>query len=213
MKNMENLVWFIGDLVSGIIRDIPLLLFLLVALFILISKYLHKRKIKKLKYEWGWVMKKTTVSAARQRYVSWDEDSSWYYLYRIESKDEIWNVYKSDEFKKAEHGWRTVEEMKKKYDGVIYDLADKDNSIRQVNDNIHRLEMELQDNPWFFKKIWLKKDIEAMKKYIDIANEWPITPYLIINWHKISVWDSIDVFVNPDKPSEYYVDLDFTKQN
>jgi hypothetical protein len=73
--------------------------------------------------------------------------------------------------------------------------------------------MELQDNPWFFKKMWLKKDIDAMKKYIDIANEWPITPYLVVNWHKISVWDSIDVFVNPDKPSEYYVDLDFIKQN
>jgi cell fate (sporulation/competence/biofilm development) regulator YmcA (YheA/YmcA/DUF963 family) len=37
--------------------------------------------------------------------------------------------------------------MKKKYDGVTYDLADKDNAIKQVNDNIHRLEMELQDNP------------------------------------------------------------------
>jgi hypothetical protein len=73
--------------------------------------------------------------------------------------------------------------------------------------------MELQNNPWFFKKIWLNQDIKIMKKYIDIANEWPITPYLVINWHKISVWDSIDVFVNPDKPSEYYVDLDFTKDN
>jgi len=212
MKNMEKLVWFIGDLVSRIIRDIPLLLFLLIALFILIFKYLHKRKIKKLKYEWGWVMKKTTVSAVRQRYVSWDEDSSWYYLYRLESKDETWNIYKSDEFENVENGWRTVEEMKKKYDGVVYDLLDKDNVIKQLNDNLNRLEMELQNNPWFFKKIWLKKDIKAMKNYIDIANEWPITPYLVINWHKISVWDSIDVFVNPEKPSEYYVDLDFTKE-
>jgi hypothetical protein len=73
--------------------------------------------------------------------------------------------------------------------------------------------MELQNNPWFFKKIWLNQDIKIMKKYIDIANEWPITPYLVINWHKISVWDSVDVFVNPEKSSEYYVDLDFTKQN
>ncbi len=178
-----------------------------------VINFLYERKKKKLKYEWTWILKKTKVSVVGERYVSWDEDSSWYYLYRLEAKDENWNVYKSDEFKNAEHGWRTVEEMKKKYDGVIYDLADKDNAIRQVHDNIHRLEMELQDNPWFFKKMWLKKDIDAMKKYIDIANEWPITPYLVVNWHKISVWDSIDVFVNPDKPSEYYVDLDFIKQN
>jgi hypothetical protein len=37
--------------------------------------------------------------------------------------------------------------MKKNYDGVIYDLADKDNVIKQINDNINRLEMELQNNP------------------------------------------------------------------
>jgi cell fate (sporulation/competence/biofilm development) regulator YmcA (YheA/YmcA/DUF963 family) len=40
-----------------------------------------------------------------------------------------------------------VEEMKIKYDGVIYDLSDKDNAIKQVNDNLNRLEMELQNNP------------------------------------------------------------------
>ena len=51
-----------------------------------------------------------------------------------------------------------------------------------------------------------------MKNYLDMANEWPITPYLVCNGHKISVWDSIDVFVNPDKPSQYYFDLDFTKE-
>lgn len=174
---------------------------------------MRKRKIKKLKYEWGWVMKKTTVSAVRERYIRWDEDSSWYYLYRLEAKDETGNVYKSETFKDADYGWRTVEEMKKKYDGIIYDLADKDNVIRQINDNIQHLEMELSNDPWFFKKMWLKNDIEAMKKYIDIANEWPITPYLICNGYKVSVWDSVDVFVNPDKPSQYYFDLEFTKQN
>ncbi len=178
-----------------------------------VINFLYERKKKKLKYEWTWILKKTKVSVVGERYVSWDEDSSWYYLSRLELKDETWNIYKSECFKDIEHGWRTEEEMKKKYDGIIYDLADKDNAIKQLNDNLYRLEMELQDNPWFFKKMWLKKDIKAMKKYIDIANEWPITPYLVLNWHKISVWDSIDVFVNPDKPSEYYVDLDFTKDN
>ena len=102
--------------------------------------------------------------------------------------------------------------MKVKYDGVTYDLSDKDNAIKQLNDNLHRLEMELQNDPWFFKKRELKKDIEAMKKYIDISNEWPINPYLICNCHKVSVWDSVDVFVDPENPNLYYFDLDFTKE-
>jgi len=182
-------------------------------LIIFLKNYLHKRKAKKLKYEWTWIVKKTKVFAVKENYVSWDEDSSWYYVYRLESKDETWNIYRSEDFKNAEHGWRTAEEMKKKYDGVVYDLADKDNAIRQVNDNIQRLEMELSNDPWFFKKMWLKKDIEAMKKYIEIVDEWPINPYLVCNGYKVSVWDSIDVFIDPENPSLYYFDLDFTKQN
>ena len=190
-----------------------LLIFWVVLIFTVVPKYLRKRKIKKLKYEWGWVMKKAIVSAVGERYVSWDEDSSWYYLYRLESKDDNWNVYKSDEFKDAEHWWRTLEEMVKKYDGEVYDLWNKDVAIRQINNNIQRLEMELSNDPWFFKKRELKKDIEAMKNYIDIANEWPVDPYLVVNWHKISVWDPIDVYIDPENPNLYYFDLDFTKQN
>ena len=184
---------------------------LLIFIYIFVWDYLRKRKAKKLKYEWNWVLKRLKVSSVKESYVSWDEDSSWYYLYRLEVKDETWNVYKSEYFKDAEHGWRTVEEMKVKYDGVTYDLSDKDNAIKQLNDNLNRLEMELSNDPWLFKKIWLKQDINAMKKYIEIAKEWPINPYLVCNGHKISVWDPIDVFVNPDKPEEYYFDLDFTK--
>lgn len=158
-------------------------------------------------------MKKTKVMAIWKRYAKWDSRYSPFYVYRLESVDENGNIYKSKEFEYVNHWWRSLEEMVKKYDGVIYDLWNKEVAIKQIEDNIQHLQTALESNPWFFKKMWLKRDIKAMKKYIDIANEWPITPYLIINWHKISVWDSIDVFVNPDKPSEYYVDLDFTKQN
>lgn len=188
-------------------------LIILIFIWAWVSSYLRRRKAKKLKYEWTWIVKKTKVSDVGERYVSWDEDSSWYYLYRLESKDDNWNVYKSDEFKDAEHWWRTLEEMVKKYDGEVYDLWNKDVAIRQINNNIQRLEMELSNDPWFFKKRELKKDIEAMKNYIDIANEWPVDPYLVVNWHKISVWDPIDVYIDPENPNLYYFDLDFTKQN
>lgn len=176
-----------------------------------IPKYLHKRKIKKFKYEWWWILKKVIVSAAKERYEDWS-DNSWYYVYRLEAKDEDWNFYRSEDLYKAKHGWRTIEEMKKKYDWVIYDLSDKDNVIKQISDNIDRLEMELQNNPWFFRKMSLKHDLKSMKNYLDIANEWPITPYLVCNGHKISVWDSVDVYVSPNNPNNYYFDLEFTEE-
>ena len=158
-------------------------------------------------------MKKTTVSAVREKYVSWDEGSSWYYLYRLEAKDDAGNVYRSEDFKNAEHWWRTLEEMVKKYDWVVYDLWNKDVVIKQLNDNLNRLEMELSNDPRFFKRKEIERDIESLKKYIDIAKEWPVDPYLMCNWHKITVWDSIDVFIDPENPELYYFDLDFTKQN
>ena len=192
----------------------PLLFFLLfvwIFAFILIKQYIHKSKAKKLKYEWTWVIKKTKVSAVKEKYIP-EKSSWWYYLYWLESKDESWNTYKSESFKDAEHGWRTPEEMKVIYDGVIYDLWNKE-VISQLNDTIKWLEIELSNNSWFFRNRELKKDIESMKHYIEIANEWPITPYLFCNWHKISVWDTVDVFVDPENPKLYYFDLDFTKEN
>ena len=192
---------------------LPTLLICGVFIFIYVRKYLRKRKAKKLKYEWNWIVKRLKILSVKESYFSWDEDSSWCYLYRLETKDETWNVYKSEYFKNAEHGWRTVEEMKVKYDGVTYDLSDKDNAIKQLNDNLNRLEMELSNDPWLFKKIWLKQDINAMKEYIEIAKEWPINPYLVCNGHKVSVWDPIDVYIDPENPNLYYFDLDFTKQN
>lgn len=190
-----------------------ILLFWGIIIFLYLRKYLHDNKLRRLKYEWIWVMKKTKVMAIWKRYAKWDSRYSPFYVYRLESVDENGNIYKSKEFEYVNHWWRSLEEMVKKYDGVIYDLWNKEVAIKQIEDNIQHLQTALESNPWFFKKMWLKKDIKAMKNYIDIANEWPINPYLVCNGHKVSVWDSIDVFVDPENPSLYYFDLDFTKQN
>ena len=190
-----------------------ILLFWGIIIFLYLRKYLHDNKLRRLKYEWIWVMKKTKVMAIWKRYAKWDSRYSPFYVYRLESVDENGNIYKSKEFEYVNHWWRSLEEMVKKYDGVIYDLWNKEVAIKQIEDNIQHLQTALESNPWFFKKMWLKKDIKAMKNYIDIANEWPINPYLVCNGHKVSVWDSIDVFVDPENPSLYYFDLDFTKQS
>lgn len=189
-----------------------ILLFWGIIIFLYLRKYLHDNKLRRLKYEWIWVMKKTKVMAIWKRYAKWDSRYSPFYVYRLESVDENGNIYKSKEFEYVNHWWRSLEEMVKKYDGVIYDLWNKEVAIKQIEDNIQHLQTALESNPWFFKKMWLKRDIKAMKKYIEIANEWPIAPYLVCNGHKVSVWDTVDVFVDPENPNLYYFDLDFTKE-
>lgn len=196
------MIYFYGILLTPI----------LVIVVMEVIRCFRKCKLKNLKYGWTWIVKKTKVFAVRKKQIGWDDDS-WDYVYRLESKDDAWNLYSSDNFKNIEHGWYTLEEMVKNFDGVVYNLWDKDKAIKQIMDNLVHLETKLQGNKWFFKKLWLIHRIKVMQKYIEIANEWPKTPYLVRKGHKISVWDSIDVYVNPDKPSEYYFDLDFTKKN
>lgn len=191
---------------------LPGLLVCGIIVFIYIRKYLHDSKLKKLKYEWLWVMKKTKVVTIWQRYVKWDRKGSWYYEYWIETEDENGNIYRSETVGNTAHWWRSLEEMMKKYDGVVYDLWNKEVAIKQIEDNIQHLEMELKSNPWFLRKRKLKKEMETMVDYLDIADEGPIAEFLRFNGHKVSVWDNIDVFVNLDKPEEYYFDLDFTKE-
>jgi len=191
---------------------LPYLLVCGIIIFIYIRKYLHDSKLKKLKYEWLWVMKKTKVVTIWHRYVKWDSRYSPFYAYRLESVDENGNIYKSKEFEYVNHWWRSLEEMVKKYDGVFYDLWNKEVAIKQIEDNIQHLEIELKSNPWFLRKRKLKKEMETMIDYLDIADEGPIAEFLILNGHKVSLWDNIDVFVNLDKPEEYYFDLDFTKE-
>ena len=158
------------------------------------------------------MLKKTKIFDIWQMYHSWDEDSSWYTEYWLLSKDDSWTVYKSNSYRDLEHGWRTLLDMKRKYNWVDYDLSNKDIATRQVNDRISYLESEISNSPWMFKKIGLKNELSTMKEYLDIINEWPINPYVVIRKHKISVWDMVDVYVDPMNLNNYYFDLDFTKE-
>ncbi len=204
MENLFSEDWFPFVLFSVVI--------ICVLFWLAIYQNLHKRKLKKLKYEWTWMLKKTKVFEIEQFYHSWDEDSAWYTEYWLLSKDDSWTVYKSDEYKDLQYGGRTLAEMKRKYNGVEFDLTNKDFAFRQVNDNIARIEWELANDPWIFKKRDLKLELETMKEYLTIIEEWPINPYVIIRNHKISVWDIIDVYVDPMDLKKYYFDLDFTKE-
>ena len=185
-----------------------------ICIFIWFSVYqwFRKRKLKKLKYEWTWMLKKTKIFDIEEYYHPWGDNSSWYTEYWLLSKDDSWTVYKSGSFRNLEYGWRTLADMKRKYNGVEFDLTNKDFAYKQVNDNIARIEGELADDPWFFKKRDLKLELDTMKEYLTIIEEWPISPYVVIRKHRISVWDFVDVYVDPMDLKNYYFDLDFTKE-
>ena len=177
-----------------------------------IYQKIRRNKLKKLKYEWIWMVKSTKIFDIRRFYHSWDEDSSWYYTYTILSKDSEGQVYQSDTYRDLEYWWRSLAEMVVHYNWTIYELDKKDTSIKLLNDEIARVESEINNDPWLFKKMKLKSNLSTLKKYVDIAIEGPINPYVVLKKHKISVGDSINVYVDPEDPRKYYFDLDFVDE-
>ena len=186
--------------------------FIWFVLFGLVKELLHNRKEKKLKYEKTWILKKTKIFNIGKEYVRINDDSHDYShdYYRLESKDEDWNIYRSDNFANY-HEWRTLNDMIKKHNWTIYDLRNKDAAIEQLTNDIKQLDMEY-DNAWFFKQEKVRWNIACLEQFLAIAKEWPVKPYIVCNGKRVSVWDSIDVYVSPEDSELYYFDLDFTKE-
>lgn len=183
--------------------------FIKFCLFDPIKKLLHDRKAKKLKYERTWILKKTKIFNIGKRHVSTQDDS--YDLYRLESKDEAWNIYRSDDFLDYREG-RTLNDMIKEHNWIIYDLRNKDAATQQITNRIKELDMEFND-AWFFKQVKLRWDISWLEQFLAIAKEGPVKPCIVCYGKRVYVWDSIDVYVSPEDPKLYYFDLDFTKEN
>ena len=186
----------------------------IVGLIIGVSIYqkIRRNKLKKLKYEWTWMVKSTKIFDIKRFYHSWDEDSSSYYSYIIFSKDSEGNVYQSYSYRDLEYWGRSVSDMTVHYNWAIYELDKKDTSIKLLNDEIARVESEINNDPWLFKKMKLKSELKTLKEYVDIAMEGPINPYVVLKKHRISVGDSINVYVDPEDPRKYYFDLDFVDE-
>lgn len=65
------------------------------------------------------------------------------------------------------------------------------------------------EHGWFFKKIILKWELSLMQKERDSVQKWYEPQYREVNWHRITVWDTVDVYFDPNNPENYRVDIDF----
>ena len=42
-----------------------------------------------------------------------------------------------------------------------------------------------------------------------VIESWNISQYWEVNWNKVSVWDTVDVYIDSNNPEIYWVDIDF----
>ena len=132
-------------------------------------------------------------------------------VFYVKVKD--WNnTYFSNAYKKWEINWTSHEELKEIYKSYWFHYDEDQTKKREILQEIDRIIAETQfeiDNWGFLGNISRKRNLAATKEDREKVEYWYIPPYWQVEWNKISVWDMVDVYINPDKPDIYWVDIDF----
>lgn len=187
-------------------------LILLLCFYIWIKIYINDSKISKLKWYkkiWWWILKKLKITSIEHYYDPWDENSNWFDWHYLETQE--WDkFYCSNAFEWGKFYWTSLEELKKiyKYYWFEYDEKNRNNVIRSIENEILRNELESKDD-WFLKSHSKRMDAGIDKKRLNTVKKWYIIPHIEVNWHKISVWDTVDVYIDPNDDKNYWMDIDF----
>ena len=132
-------------------------------------------------------------------------------LYYVEVKDGD-KIYYSNAYKKWEIKWISNEELRNIYESYWFQYDENQTKKREVLNEIDRIISEKQremDNWRWFKKISAEWYLDITKEDREKVESWYIPTYWQVEWNRISVWDMVDVYINPDKPDIYWVDIDF----
>ena len=108
--------------------------------------------------------------------------------------------------------WTSLDELESLYAKYwfTYDekQGQKEDFLRRLDELIAEKEYELE-NSWIFSKIAKAKKCAELKVDKTTISLWFIQPYWQIDDKKVTVWDMVDVYIDPDKPERYWVDTDF----
>ena len=207
---MKNKCLYFYNLISIILSYI--LIILLLCFYVWIKIYISDTKINKLKWykkTWWWISKKLKITSIERYYDPWDKNSNWFDWHYLEAQE--WDkIYCSNAFEWGKFHWTSLEELKKiyKYYWFEYDEKNKNNVIRKIESEILKNELEAQAD-WFLKAQSKRMNVCIDKKRLDAVKKWYIIPHIEINWHKISVWDTVDVYIDPNDDKNYWMDIDF----
>ena len=171
---------------------------------------------KNLKKNWKWTIENVKITSIEEInwwnfkgiQARWDS-FKWYCL-----EAEHWHViYCSDGIKKSD-----VQEVllnpdfSKLYKSYWYEYDQKETHKKEVLHEMDKDIINLQhkiDCSWFFNAFSAKKGLAALQHKRELVEAWYKPSYLVVNWHKISTWDSVDVYIDPNNEKIYWMDIDF----
>lgn len=161
---------------------------------------------KDLKKTWLWILKKVKITSIEHYHSVWDDWFDWDYL----QANEWTNIYCSDGFNWGTIKWTSIDMLKDIYRDYwfAYNEKHKIDVLKWIDKHIEECRIQMQYS-WFFKRLWSKVILNSYKHAKEIVENWYIPPTLEINWHKISVWDTVDVYIDPKNERNYWMDIDF----
>lgn len=197
----------------GDINSLVPCLFLWIFFVILLLIFRWESKIKKgrdLKNNWNWILKRLPVTDIWHYTSQGDSDSTWFSWYYLEIKD--WDmIYCSDWFENAKKEWLSKEQYKAIYNKYWFDYDEKykQNILDKIDEELSSVEDQMKHS-WFLKK-WFIKNVtyRVLKDIRIIIEKWYTPGKMIVNWKTVSIWDLVDIYIDPNDNTIYHVDIDF----
>lgn len=203
---------FIEENSDDIYEFIPFLIFIIVLAWYwiyMLKAWLKLKRAKNLKHNWMWIAKKLKISEICKAKVS---SSRWWSFNVICVKVKDWATpYYSLAHLKWKILWASESDLKKIYSKhwFVYDESEsqKKDLLNWLEGEISKMDYDIQ-NSWIVKWLKLDKNLDKLIKEKWIVESWNIQ-YWEVNWNKVSVWDTVDVYIDPNNPNIYRVDIDF----
>lgn len=193
-------------------KFIPFLFIIVITWFwiYMLKAWLKLKRAKNLKHNWMWTIKKLKVSEICKAKVS---GNRWWSFNVICVKVKDWATsYYSLAYLKWKISWISESDLKKIYSEhwFVYDenQSQKKELLNWLEGEISKKDYDIK-NSWIIKWLKLNKDLNKLIKEKWIIESWNIPQYWEVNWNKVSVWDTVDVYIDPNNPEIYWVDIDF----
>lgn len=168
-------------------------------------------KAKKFKKTGLWIVKKVKITSIEYYESSSDRDSKWFSWYYAEARD-LDMIYCSDAYSKWHRWGIPVSILKELYRSYWFEYDEnethKEDVLREYDKRVAEKQYEIE-NWWFFKKLIAKWWLFLTKWQREIIEKWYEPAYREVNWHKLTVWDIVDVYIDPDDEKNYWMDIDF----
>jgi hypothetical protein len=175
----------------------------------LLKEAIKIKRIKDIKYNWWWIVKKVKVTSIWKTKIK--NGSSYKVIYYIEAKDGEMR-YISNGSTKWVLLWTSMQELELLYAKYWFTFDEqerqKDALLKKIGELIAEKEYEIE-NSLLISKIAKGKQLWNLEVDKKIVSNWYIPTYWQIDENKVTVWDIVDVYIDPDNPKRYRVDTDF----